>query len=93
MVVEPGDPGAMAEALLAVLGASSIERGHLGEWLRNRALTLFTAQRMFDDYDDVYRGLFEQVPTPQRRTSASRRHGSTADVSPVSDRAMAHAVS
>ncbi len=59
MVVEPGDPGAMAEALLAVLGASAVERGHLGAWLRNRALTLFTAQRMFDDYDDVYTA-FEQ---------------------------------
>ena len=57
MVVEPGDPGAMAEALLAVLGASAVERSHLGQWLRNRALTLFTAQRMFDDYDDVYTGL------------------------------------
>ena len=63
MVVEPGDPGAMAEALLAVLGASSVERNHLGQWLRSRALTLFTAQRMFDDYDDVYTRLARQVPS------------------------------
>jgi polysaccharide biosynthesis protein PelF len=92
MVVEPGDPGAMAEALIAVLGASSVERGHLGEWLRNRALTLFTAQRMFDDYDDVYRGLFEQVPSAAPGSSITAS-GSAADLSPVSDRVMAHAVS
>ncbi|HVA03172.1 MAG TPA: GT4 family glycosyltransferase PelF [Acidimicrobiales bacterium] len=91
MVVEPGDPGAMAEALLAVLGASAVERGHLGEWLRSRALTLFTAQRMFDDYDDVYTS-FEQArsATPEIGVAATT---ALADVSPVSDRAMAHSVS
>ena len=92
MVVEPGDPGAMAEALLAVLGASSAERRHLGDWLRNRALTLFTAQRMFDDYDDVYSKLFETVPSTATHDGVTTS-GPAADVSGVSDRAMAHAVS
>jgi len=91
MVVEPGDPGAMAEALIAVLGASATERGHLGQWLRTRALDLFTAQRMFDDYDDVYQGVFNHrsavEPGPDAVASKS------ADVAAVSDRAMAHAVS
>ena len=54
MVVEPGDPRGMADALLAVLSASADERAELGQWLRERARTLFAAQRMFDDYDDVY---------------------------------------
>jgi len=57
LVVEPGDPGAMAGALVAVLSASAAERASLGASLRDRALTMFTARRMFDDYDDVYRTL------------------------------------
>jgi hypothetical protein len=91
-VVEPGDPGAMAEALIAVLGASSAERGHLGTWLRNRALTLFTAQRMFDDYDDVYTGILARS-----RSAGPGAGDATPDLAPpgttASDRAMAHAVS
>jgi glycosyltransferase involved in cell wall biosynthesis len=89
-VVEPGDPGAMANALIAVLGASSTERGLLGQWLRNRALTLFTAQRMFDDYEDVYRGLFK---TASGVRPAVTLPISVTDASPISDRAMARAVS
>ncbi|HTZ09284.1 MAG TPA: GT4 family glycosyltransferase PelF [Acidimicrobiales bacterium] len=57
LVVEPGDPRGMADALLAVLSAPAEERAELGAWLRRRARTLFAAQRMFDDYDDVYRTL------------------------------------
>ncbi len=92
MVVEPGDPAAMAEALIAVLGASSLERRHLGDWLRKRALNLFTAQRMFDAYDDVYNGLCEQVNSgePRSGTTASE---SVLVASSGSDRALAHAVS
>jgi polysaccharide biosynthesis protein PelF len=53
-VVDPGDPGAMADALVAVLAASSAERAALGTVLRTRALELFTASRMLDEYDAVY---------------------------------------
>jgi glycosyltransferase involved in cell wall biosynthesis len=91
MVVEPGDPGAMAGALLAVLGASPVERAHLGDWMRNRALTLFTAKRMFDDYDDVYHKLFEPVPSTLSPDHVGR--SAAAGGPPVSDRAMAHAAS
>jgi glycosyltransferase involved in cell wall biosynthesis len=91
LVVEPGDPGAMAEALLAVLSASSVERGHLGAWLRNRALTLFTAQRMFDDYDEVYTELFESSTSVQPSPGAAS--DSTADVASVSDEALVHVAS
>ncbi len=92
MVVEPGDPGAMAEALIAVLSASSVERGHLGGWLRNRALTLFTAQRMFDDYADVYRRLLDPASSAAPG-SADATDASATALSSVSDRAMAHAAS
>jgi len=92
MVVEPGDPGAMADALIAVLGASSAERGLLGDWSRRRALTLFTAQRMFDDYDDVYNRLFESTTSGISDRGADAPN-SAPDPSPASDRAMAHAVS
>jgi len=91
MVVEPGDPGAMADALVAVLGASSAERAHLGTWLRNRAMTLFTAQRLFDDYDDVYHGLFDQASA--RTASAGPASAPIGDGAPVADRALVHAVS
>jgi hypothetical protein len=74
------------------LSASATERGHLGGWLRHRALTLFTAERMFDDYDDVYRELFVKVrPGLQRLGPAPPRPVAVA--SPVADRAMVHAVS
>jgi glycosyltransferase involved in cell wall biosynthesis len=89
-VVEPGDPGVMATALIAVLGASSTERGLLGQWLRNRALTLFTAQRMFDDYADVYRGLVE---TASGVRPAVTLPISVDDASPITERAMVRAVS
>jgi glycosyltransferase involved in cell wall biosynthesis len=92
LVVEPGDPGAMAEALLAVLGASSVERHHLGESLRSRALELFTARRMFDDYDDVYTSLFEQRSSAAPQTEAMAPTGAAVG-SPGADRAMAHAAS
>jgi len=92
MVVEPGDPGAMADALIAVLGASPAERGLLGDWARRRALTLFTAQRMFDDYDDVYNRLFESATSGISGNGADAPN-SAPDPSPASDRAMAHAVS
>jgi len=91
-VVEPGDPGAMAHALIAVLGASAAERSHLGQWLRKRALTLFTARRMFDDYDDVYSGLFDRTVVRATQTSGAGSE-SNPDGALVSDRAMAHAVS
>jgi len=81
----------MAEALVAVLGASRAERGLLGDWLRRRALTLFTAQRMFDDYDDVYHTLFDAA-TGGTRSGVDAPESSLGH-SPASDRAMAHAVS
>jgi len=56
-LVEPGDPGSLAAALVAVLVATPRQRQDLGGWLRNRALRLFTADRMFAEYDDVYRGV------------------------------------
>jgi polysaccharide biosynthesis protein PelF len=56
-VVEPGDVRAMTDALVAVLRAPAAERVALGTRLRDRALSLFTAGRMFDEYDDVYRRL------------------------------------
>ncbi len=92
LVVEPGDPGAMAEALLAVLGASSTERGLLGAWLRNRALTLFTAQRMFDDYDEVYTEVFERTGSASPESFGAPAD-STGDASSDSDRALANAAS
>jgi glycosyltransferase involved in cell wall biosynthesis len=91
MVVEPGDPGAMAEALLAVLGASPAERGHLGTWLRQRALSLFTAQRMFDAYDDVYTSFLGQTTTEARIDAATP--DPTTGQPAVSDRALAHVAS
>jgi glycosyltransferase involved in cell wall biosynthesis len=92
MVFEPGDPGAMADALIAVLTASTTERRLLGGWLRNRALTLFTAQRMFDDYDDVYRELFVKVRPGLQRLGPAPPRPATAE-STVADRAVVHAVS
>ncbi len=80
----------MADALIAVLGASSTERGLLGDWLRRRALTLFTAQRMFDDYDDVYRRLFEPGSSEKARSAATAPESPA--TAPASARAMAHAV-
>jgi len=61
-VVEPGDPTAMAEALVAVLTASRAERVDIGAWLRKRALSLFGATRMFDEYDEIYRRVTGATP-------------------------------
>ncbi|HXQ61912.1 MAG TPA: GT4 family glycosyltransferase PelF [Acidimicrobiales bacterium] len=64
IVVEPGDPGAMAGALVAVLGASPDERHRLGSDLRERALTYFTARRLLDGYDAIYHELARPAPAP-----------------------------
>ena len=86
-VVEPGDPGAMAGALVAVLSASAAERASLGASLRDRALTMFTARRMFDDYDDVYQTLAPAAPGSFARSDTSARHDAAPGV------ALAEAVS
>jgi glycosyltransferase involved in cell wall biosynthesis len=91
-IVEPGDPGAMADALIAVLSASATERGLLGRWLRNRALTLFTAQRMFADYDEVYGELFVKARPGLQRLGPAPPQPAT-DESRTADRAVVHAVS
>jgi len=85
-IVEPGDPRAMADALLAVLGASPKERADIGSWLRQRAMKLFNATRMLDDFDAVYRGL-----SPTGAAGASRAQGAVPDAR--SDVAVSHLVS
>jgi glycosyltransferase involved in cell wall biosynthesis len=57
LLVEPGDPRAMAGALVAVLGAPMAERHRVGSELRDRALSLFTARHLLDAYDDIYHEL------------------------------------
>jgi glycosyltransferase involved in cell wall biosynthesis len=91
-VVEPGDPGAMADALIAVLGASSAQRALLGSWLRNRALALFSAQQMYDNYDNVYRGLLGKASTDSSWPDVAMS-GSEVDALSAPGVAMAHAVS
>ncbi|MBV9660572.1 MAG: GT4 family glycosyltransferase PelF [Acidimicrobiales bacterium] len=57
LLVEPGNPGAMAHAVDAVLGASVSERAKVGRRLRQRALGMFTAERFAGRYDALYREL------------------------------------
>jgi glycosyltransferase involved in cell wall biosynthesis len=57
LLVEPGDPRAMAGALVAVLGAPAGERHRVGSELRDKALSLFTARQLLDAYDNIYQEL------------------------------------
>lgn len=57
LLVEPGDPQSMAEALLAVLLAPEPERMALGWSLRARALERFSAARFRTAYEKVYEEL------------------------------------
>ncbi|MGH9115394.1 MAG: GT4 family glycosyltransferase PelF [Acidimicrobiales bacterium] len=57
LVVEPGDPATLAAALVNVLAAPAGERSALGARLRDRALRLFTADRVHGAYDRVYHDL------------------------------------
>jgi len=83
LVVEPGDPKAMAGALIAVLGAPPAERHRVGADLRDRALTSFTARRVLDGYDAIYRELAGPsvpsvpAPVPDAATWLDDGHGPT----------------
>jgi len=54
VMVEPGDPRAMAGALIAVLAASATERHRVGSELRDLALSSFTAGHLLESYDAIY---------------------------------------
>jgi glycosyltransferase involved in cell wall biosynthesis len=62
LLVEPGDPRAMAGALVAVLGAPAGERHRVGSELRDKALSLFTARQLLDAYDNIYHELAAPDP-------------------------------
>jgi colanic acid biosynthesis glycosyl transferase WcaI len=50
LIVEPGDPKALASALLS-LGASQSERGRLGEQARETAMKLFSQHSIFTGFE------------------------------------------
>jgi len=55
LLVEPGDPDALAGALERVLTDADL-RARLGTRARARAHSDFTIRRMADDYLSLYRG-------------------------------------
>jgi glycosyltransferase involved in cell wall biosynthesis len=79
LVVEPGDPRAMAAALVAVLGAPAAERDRVGGELRDRALSSFTARHLLDAYDAVY----HELAGPEAVTSGPPAAPSWTDRVPV----------
>jgi len=66
----PGTPVSVYEELLDGIGygAPPAERHRVGADLRHRALTSFTARRLLDGYDEIYRELagpsVPSVPAP-----------------------------
>jgi glycosyltransferase involved in cell wall biosynthesis len=63
LLVEPGDPRALANALSDVLLAPEAERLNVGEALRERALERFGVIRFLAAYSEVYRELAENLPS------------------------------
>jgi polysaccharide biosynthesis protein PelF len=92
LLVEPGDPRAMAGALVAVLGAPAGERHRVGSELRDRALALFTARHLLDAYDDIYHE-FATPNTPALVTPAAVDWSDDAEDDPAVMVPMAEAVS
>ncbi len=56
----PGDPGALADRMRAVLGDASIVDSY-GHKARERALHLFVRERMLDEHAGVYRHVFDRT--------------------------------
>lgn len=56
VLVPPGDPAALAEAIGRLLD-SPAERERIGSAARERILTTFTLERMIDEVEQVYRSL------------------------------------
>ena len=63
LLVEPGDPRALANALSAVLLAPEAERLGAGSALRARALERFGVIGFLAAYSEVYRELAESLPS------------------------------
>jgi glycosyltransferase involved in cell wall biosynthesis len=63
LLVEPGDPRALANALSAVLLAPEAERMGVGSALRARALERFGVVGFLAAYSEVYRELAEILPS------------------------------
>jgi glycosyltransferase involved in cell wall biosynthesis len=57
LLVEPGNPGAMAQAIDAVLRTPAEGRAAVGRQLRQRALEMFTAERFAGRYEALYEEL------------------------------------
>jgi glycogen(starch) synthase len=58
LLIEPGDPGALADAIVSLLGdPAAAER--MGAAARRRALELFTLDRCADEYFALYRQLVQ----------------------------------
>jgi glycosyltransferase involved in cell wall biosynthesis len=57
LLVEPQNPPALAEAILALFRRAPEERAAIGQELRERAVELFSRDRFLEAYRGLYQGV------------------------------------
>jgi glycosyltransferase involved in cell wall biosynthesis len=70
IVVRPGDPDALADAIGRFLSMSGAERQSRAESARARIVSQYSIPKISDDYGSFYRGLVRQQADGKRRRQA-----------------------